>query len=140
MLSKAFKKSLYLSLCYIFIPVRPEVAPVNGTTELTGEENGMIALSFEILRAIPSVLVEDIRWVYSRNFSETPYGQMDITNLTNRTEKSTFTFSSDLLSLTVSNIVQAHHADEQTDSGRYFVVATNPVGHGFTYIDLLIAG
>ena len=139
MLSKSFEKSLYLSL-YIFIPVHPEVAPINGTNELTGEENGMITLSFEILRAIPSVLVEDIRWVYSRNFSETPYGQMDITNLTNRTEKSTFTFSSDLLSLTVSNIAQARRAGEQTDSGRYFLVAMNPAGRGVSYIDLLVAG
>ena len=100
----------------------------------------MITLSFEILRAIPSVLVEDIQWVYSRNFSETPFGQMEITNLTNRTEKSTFTFSSDLLSLTVSNIAQARRAGEQTDSGRYFVVATNPAGCGFAHIDLLVTG
>ena len=123
--------------------VRPEVTPANGMGDVTGEENGVVNLSFEITRATPSVLVSDIQWVYSPDFSETPFGgtmDEDITNLTNRTEKSTYMFSTDLLSLNISNIAQARTIDEQTDRGRYFLIATNPAGPGFSYIDLLVAG
>ena len=103
----------------------------------------MVNLTFTITRAIPSVMVGDIRWIYSPDFSETPFdrdGVTDITNFINRTEKSTYTFTSNLLSLTISNIAQARRAGEQTDRGRYFLVATNPAGSGFSYIDLLVAG
>ena len=130
-------------IVYICAPVRPEISPVDGIAELTGEEDGMVILSFNITRAIPLVLVQDIQWVYSPGFSETPFGgvgDIDITNLTNRTEKSNYTFSSDLLSLTIRNIAQARREGEPTDRGRYFLVATNPAGNGTSYIDLLVAG
>ena len=101
----------------------------------------MVTLSFNITRAIPDVMVQDIQWIYSPDFSETPFEQnMDITNLINRTQKSNYTFTSDLLSLTIRNIAQARRAGEETDRGRYFLVATNPAGSGFSYIDLLVAG
>ena len=103
----------------------------------------MVTLTFSITRAIPSVMVGDIQWIYSPDFSERPFdrvGDMDITNFTNRTIKSTYTFTPDLLSLTIDNIAQARRAGEQTDRGRYFLVATNPAGNGSSYIDLLVAG
>jgi hypothetical protein len=128
---------------YIRSPVPPEIGPANGITELTGEEDGMVNLTFNITRAIPPVMIQNIQWIYSPDFSERPFersGDMDITNLTNRTEKSTYTFTPDLLSLTIGNIAQARTADEQTDNGRYFLVATNPAGSRFSYIDLLVAG
>ena len=96
-----------------------------------------------ITRAIPSVAVEDIQWVYSPDFSETPFGRIgdvSITNLTERIQQSNYTFSPNLLSLTISNIAQARREGEPTDRGRYFLVATNPAGSGFSYIDLLVAG
>ena len=102
----------------------------------------MVTLTFNITRAIPSVLIEDIQWIYSPDFSETRFemGNMDITNLTRRIDKSTYTFTPDLLSLTIRNIAQARMVGQQTDRGRYFLVATNPAGPGFSYIDLLVAG
>ena len=104
----------------------------------------MVTLTFNIIRAIPSVMIGDIRWIYSPDFSQTPFeignGYEDITNLTNRTIKSTYTFTPDLLSLTIGNIAQARIVGEQTDRGRYFLVVTNPAGPGFSYIDLLVAG
>lgn len=122
-------------------PVPPEISPLNGT-ELTGEEDEMVILTFNITRAIPNVMVGDIRWIYSPDFSETPSGtgNVDITNFTNRTEKSTYTFTPNLLSLTIRDIAQARQEGEPTDRGRYFFVATNPAGSGFSYIDLLVAG
>ena len=100
----------------------------------------MVTLSFRITRATPDVMVQDIRWIYSPDFSETPFEQMDITNFTNRIEKSTYTFTSDLLSLTIDNIAQALTVGDPTDRGRYFLVATNPAGSEFSHIDLLVAG
>ena len=103
----------------------------------------MVTLTFNIVRAIPSVMVGDIQWIYSPDFSKRPFdrdGDIDITNFTNRTIKSTYMFTSNLLSLTIGNIAQARTVSEQTDSGRYFLVATNPAGPGSSYIDLLVAG
>ena len=100
----------------------------------------MVTLSFVITRAIPSVAVEDIQWLYSPDFSETPFGNVAITNLTRRIPQSNYTFSPDLLSLTIRNIAQARTEGEPTDRGRYFLIATNPAGPGFSYIDLLVAG
>ena len=115
------------------------VGPVGGISQLTGEEDGSVTLSFEITRATPAVLVENIRWIYSPDFSVGPSGIMneDITNLSRHIMESSFMFSADLLSLTINNIAQAH---EPTDSGRYFLIATNPAGTGYSYIDLLVAG
>ena len=126
----------------ICLPVRPEIAPANGISELTGEENGMVTLTFNITRAIPSVMVGDIQWIYSPDFSEGPFeiGNMDITNLPRRIDMSTYAFTPNLLSLTIGNIAQARTVGEPTDRGRYFLVATNPAGPGSSYIDLLVAG
>ena len=118
------------------------VGPVGGISQLIGEEDGSVTLSFEITRATPAVLVENIRWIYSPDFSVVPSGNMneDITNSTNRIMKSSFMFSADLLSLTITNIAQARERNEPTDSGRYFLIATNPAGTRYSYIDLLVEG
>ena len=94
-----------------------------------------------ISRADPLVMTGDIRWFYSRNFSVSPFSQSDdITNLPNRTQQSTYMFSMDLFSLTISNIVQARVVGEETDAGRYFLVATNPAGVNYSYYDLVVNG
>ena len=97
-------------------------------------------LSFRIDRAAPPVPIENIRWIYSAELSVTPDGGMDITNRTNRTSVSTLLFSADLLTLTISNIVQARTTGEETDQGRYFLVAKHPAGDQFSYIDVVING
>ena len=87
------------------------------------------------------MMIGDIRWFYSHNFSLSPFSQSDdITNLTSRIQQSTYTFGTDLLSLTISNIVQAREVGEYTDAGRYFVVATNPAGVHYSYFDLVVVG
>ena len=123
-------------------PVPPVVGPVGGISQLTGEEDESVTLNFEITRATPAVLVENIRWIYSPDFSVVPSGNMneDITNSTNRIMKSSFMFNADLLSLTITNIAQARERNEPTDSGRYFLIATNPAGTRYSYIDLLVEG
>ena len=101
-------------------------------------------LSFTIRDAIPPVMIEDIRWIYSSSFSLTPFdnSNMDITNLSSRILASAYVFSNDqlILNLTISNITQALQANDSTDTGRYFLVATNPAGVTFSYIDLVVSG
>ena len=70
----------------------------------------------------------------------TPDGGMDITSLTSRTSVSTLLFSADLLTLSIDNIVQARMAGEETDQGRYFLVAKHPAGDQFSYIDVVVNG
>jgi hypothetical protein len=104
----------------------------------------MVTLSFVITRATPNVSTDNIQWIYSPDFSETPFdqrpGDIDITNDIMRIQQSTYTFTPNLLSLTIGNIAQARMVGEPTDNGRYFLVATNPAGSGFSYIDLRVAG
>ena len=80
-------------------------------------------------------------WFYSPDFSETHSNEtQDITDMPNRISGSNFIFSDNRLSLTISNIVQARRVGEDTDAGRYFLVATNPAGVNFSYIDLIVNG
>ena len=109
--------------------------------EVIANRGEVATLSFTIKDATPPVMIEDIRWVYSPSFSPTPFNDtnQDITNLSTHATGSTFDFSNNQLSLTISNIVQDLQAgDNITDSGRYFLVATNPAGVAFSYTDLLI--
>ena len=88
------------------------------------------------------MLTDDISWMYSSNFSLTPFydTNLDVTNLSTRIPGSAFSFSNDLLNLTISNITQALQANDSTDTGRYFLVAANPAGVAFSYVDLIVAG
>ena len=114
--------------------------PVNNQSGFTANEGDVLTLSFVITRATPPVETDDIMWFYSRNFSSTPYTAEDITNLANRINGSTYMYSDDRLSLTISNIVQARRIDQPTDEGRYFLVAVNPAGVAFNYIDVVVNG
>ena len=82
----------------------------------------------------------DIMWFYSSNFSDTPDTAVSITDLPNRINGSTYTFSSDRLSLTISGIVQARSLGDPTDEGRYFFVASNPAGRIPSYVDVVVNG
>ena len=98
-------------------------------------------LSFRIDSAAPPVPVEDIRWIYSAQNSDNPFVDgIDITNFTNRTRVSRLSFSADLHILTIENIVQSRVLGEETDQGRYFLVAYHPAGVRFSYIDVVVYG
>ena len=53
---------------------------------------------------------------------------------------STYSFGPVSLSLTISDIQQALAVGEDTDGGRYFLVATNPAGTNYSFYDLIING
>lgn len=120
----------------------PSVCPTGGLTEIITNMGGETTLSFTVKDAIPPVMIEDIRWIYSSNFSLTPSEEsnLDITNLANRIPGSAFFSSNDQLNLTITNITQALQANDSTDTGRYFLVATNPAGVAFSYIDVIVSG
>ena len=89
-------------------------------------------------------MVTNIRWFYSADFapslSADGYEFQEITNLANRTSRSTLKFSDDRLNLTIRNIVQARAEGEETDQGRYFLQATNEAGINSEYIDITVFG
>ena len=58
----------------------------------------------------------------------------------NRTSESTLEFTNGFLSLTIDNIVQARPGNPETDTGRYFLEATNEAGVDSSYIDLVLFG
>ena len=124
------------------ISVPPTVEPANGQFLITANQGETVTLSFVISRATPAVETPNIMWFYSPNFVSDPISEMvvDITNEPNRMIGSSFAFTGDLLSLTVSNIVQALRVGDDTDEGRYFLVATNPAGTNFSYIDIIVNG
>ena len=109
-------------------------------------ETESATLTFRIDNAAPPVLHEALRWFYIANFHiDDPFAGQEITNLMNRTTVSRLTFSEftnmHYINLTVSNIVQQRVGiGGETDEGRYFLVATNPAGVAFSYIDLLVYG
>ena len=124
--------------------VPPEVTSLDANQRITATESESATLSFSIEKASPVVMVSNIRWYYSANFALSLLASgsefQEITSLTNRTSKSNLTFSSDRLSLTIDNIVQARMAGEETDAGRYFVQATNEAGSDNSYIDIVVNG
>ena len=62
--------------------------------------------------------------VYSAEPLNNPFvGGMDITNFSNRTSYSSLSFSEDLLTLTIDNVVQARILGEETDRGRYIFLS-----------------
>ena len=116
--------------------------PVN--QRIIANESESATLSFIIENASPVVIVSNIRWYYSADFalslSASGSEFQEITSLPSRTSKSTLTFSSDRLSLTIDNIVQARMTGEETDAGRYFLQATNEAGSDNSYIDIVVNG
>ncbi len=122
--------------------VPPNVISLAVNQRITANESQSATLSFSIENASPVVMVSNIRWYYSADFVLFASGSefQDITSLPSRTSKSTLTFSSDRLSLTIDNIVQARMAGEKTDAGRYFLQATNEAGSDNSYIDIFVNG
>ena len=122
------------------------MVPLAPGQEVIGNETGSVTLSFRIDNAAPPVLHEALRWFYVADFRiNDPFAGQEITNLMNRTTISTLTFSEftgmQYINLTVSNIVQQRSGiGGETDEGRYFLVATNPAGVHFNYIDLVVYG
>ena len=110
---------------------------------MIGNATGSVILSFRIDDAAPLVF---LRWFFTPDLRiDDPFAGQEITNLMNRTTESRLTFSDftdmQYINLTVSNIVQQRSGiGGETDEGRYFLVATNPAGVHFNYIDLLVYG
>ena len=119
--------------------------PLSPGQQVIGNETDSATLSFRIDNAAPPVLPQDLQCFYVTDFGSNPYAGQEITNLTNRTTESMLTFSEftnmRYINLTVSTIVQQRSGiGGETDEGRYFLVATNPAGVNFNYIDLLVYG
>ena len=90
-------------------------------------------------------MVGDLAWYFSLDFADSPFGSdaVDITGQPTNAPESTLTFSSFMnneISLTITNVVQGRSEGEPTDAGRYFLVAVNPAGLNFNYIDLVVLG
>ena len=124
--------------------VPPDVISLVNNQRVTAFEGENVTLSFEISKASPPVLTRNVRWFYSAEFATSlcadRFKLCDITSLTNQTSRSTLTFSSDRLTLTVSNITKASTEDKETDEGRYFLQATNEAGVDSSYIDVILFG
>ena len=122
------------------------MVPLDADQEVIGNETENATLSFRIDSAAPPVPLQDLWWFYTPDLSiNDPFAGQEITNLTSRTTVSRLTFSEftdmQYINLTVSNIVQQRSGiGGETDKGRYFLVATNPAGETFSYIDLLVYG
>ena len=131
-------------MCKYPLPlVPPVVVPV--MRRVVGNESESAILMFRIESAIPNVMTSDIRWYYTAStvsgvpdFSSGDF--LDITDSSSRTFESSLTFSGDLLTLTVSNIVQARRVGQETDAGRYFQRASNPAGEDSSFVDLVVEG
>ena len=131
-----------INLLHIHDLVPPSVSPVGGFSEVIANMGEAAILSFTVKDATPPVMTEGIRWIYSPSFSLTPFEDtnQDITNLSTHTLGPAYAFSNDQLNLTINNITQALQANDSTDAGRYFLVAINPAGVVFSYIDLIVFG
>ena len=121
------------------------MVPLAPGQQVIGNESESATLPFRIDEAAPPVLLQDLRWFYVADFGNNPFAGQEITNLTNRTAVSTLTLSDFVdmrhIKLTVSNITQRRRGiGGETDKGRYFLVATNPAGIWFSYIDVLVFG
>ena len=90
-------------------------------------------------------MIGDLTLYFSRDFADSPFGSdaVDITGQSENAPGSMLTFSSFMnneISLTIANIVQGRSEGDPTDAGRYFLVAANPAGLNFSYIDLVVLG
>ena len=127
----------------IFFSLFPlSVPPVVVSLAVIRNDTEHATLAFRIDEAVPLVLLQDLRWFYTADLGSDPYAGQEITNLSTQTTRSTLTFSDFVnmhyINLTISSAVQQRsRAGGETDQGRYFLVATNPAGVSFGYIDLL---
>ena len=98
---------------------------------ISNEQSNSI-ISFRIDRAAPPVDTANIQWKFSSSFTNDLYNTVDITNLVGGTN-SVYTYTVDKLTLNISNI-------SQSDEGRYFLIASNPAGIDYSYIDIIVHG
>ena len=113
------------------------------STPLVAVEGGNVTISFVVKDAIPPVQPRNLMWFYSSSFLPTPDGGVNITNTTGRTQISSFSFSAfanSTVSLTITNIVVRGPGGGQSDEGRYFLVASNPAGFSFGFVDVRVQG
>ena len=123
----------------------PLVVAIDDDQTISANETNTEALSFRVDNARPAVLEHDLTWYFSREFSGSPFGSdaVEITGQVQNAPGSTLTFSgfvNNQVSLTIANIVQGRDEVEPTDAGRYFLVAVNPAGLNFSYVDLIVLG
>ena len=120
------------------------MVPLDSDQKVIANESTAAVLSFRIDNAAPPVSTSNIRWFYSPNQPLTLFAEgndfQEITNLMNRTSESTLEFTNGFLNLTIGNIVQARPENLETDTGRYFLQATNEAGVNSSFIDLVVFG
>ena len=121
------------------------VVPLTPSQRVVTNVSESAVLSFRIDNAAPPAMTSDLHWYYTASapsgvadFSSTDF--QEITNLLSRTSTSSLSYSNDMLTLTVSGIVQALMMGEETDAGRYFLRASNPAGEDSSFIDLVVYG
>ena len=121
------------------------VVPLTPSQRVIANVSESAVLSFRIDDAVPPVMTSDLHWYYTASassgvsdFSSTDF--QEITNLLSRTSTSSLSYSDDMLTLTVSGIVQALMMGDEIDAGRYFLRASNPGGEDSSFIDLVVYG
>ena len=121
-----------LSLLHSVPPIVVPLAVIRNETESA-------TLAFRIDEAVPLVLLQNLRWFYVADLGSDPYVGQEITNLTTRTTGSTLIFSdfTNMRYINLTIVQRGSTVSGETDQGRYFLVATNPAGVSFAYIDLL---
>ena len=133
-----------INLHVLFSSGPPRVIPLDIDQLVIANKSQSAVLSFQINNAYPPVVISNIRWFYSPNQPPTLHAAgfqfLEITHLTNTTMESTLTLSSDRLWLTIQNLVAIQPNDTETDSGRYFLRATNEAGVSSSYTDLIVFG
>ena len=142
-LCKVINQWLCFVVTLIHVPtVPPVVVAVNRS--FVAVERQTVTISFLVEQAIPPVQPWNLQWLYSSFLNSTSPNGDNITNVTNRTLTSSFSFSafvnSTSISLTITNVQLAGPTGGPTDDGRYFLVATNPAGSSSDYVDLVVEG
>ena len=114
--------------------VPPVVVPEEGDRHIISIEDTETIIRFDIINAAPDVTPQDIQWTFSSKFTKDPFNEtQDISGLQTRVGDSKYTYSMNNRSLTINGI-------NQTDEGRYFLIATNPAGVHYNHIDIIVHG
>ena len=130
-------------MCFHAVP--PRIVTSEDDQVISTIEGYTETLTFFIEDAHPPVIEQNIAWYFSRLYSDSPFAEdaVDITGQTGIAPQSMLIFSdfvNNEVNVTLTNIVQGRSEGEPTDAGRYFLVAVNPAGLNFAYIDLVVLG
>ena len=106
------------------------IVAVDGDHHIISIENTPTTIQFLINEAAPDVIANDIHWIYSEAFTISPYeeGNIDITD-----SDTIYSYSADNRQLHISAI-------NESNEGRYFIIASNPAGVEYSYIDIIVHG